>query len=82
MGAVMLGGWAALGLGIYPNEHLHVNAFGLYLVATSIALALRMNVECVACETEVPHACPVDASEGSTPALPARDRRHPVGATR
>ena len=40
VGAVVLAGWAALGLGIYPNEHLHVNAFGIYLVAVLIAVAL------------------------------------------
>ncbi len=37
----MLAGWALLGFGVFPNEHLGVNAFGLYLAAAALALALR-----------------------------------------
>jgi hypothetical protein len=37
LAAIALGGWALLGLGIYPNEHLHVDAFALYLAAAGIA---------------------------------------------
>ena len=36
--AVMLGGWALLALGIYPNEHLHVDAFALYMAAAGVAV--------------------------------------------
>jgi cytochrome c oxidase subunit IV len=36
--AIMLGGWALLALGIYPNEHLHVDAFALYMAAAGVAV--------------------------------------------
>ena len=36
-------GWALLALGVYPNEHLHIDAFALYLVAVAATLALLLN---------------------------------------
>lgn len=49
----MLGGWAVLGLGIYPNEHLRINAFGLYLALTFFALVAagtKSAASCVHCQ--------------------------------
>jgi hypothetical protein len=40
LAAAMLAGWALLALGVYPNEHLHVDAFGLYLLAAGAALVV------------------------------------------
>jgi cytochrome c oxidase subunit IV len=31
-------GWATLALGTFPNEHLHVDLFGIYLVAAGVAV--------------------------------------------
>src|SRR3954470_9931674 len=36
----MLGGWALLALGIYPNEHLGVDAFALYMVIAVVVVAV------------------------------------------
>ncbi|MDP9239005.1 MAG: DUF2029 domain-containing protein [Chloroflexota bacterium] len=54
MGAAMLAGWAVLGLGIYPNEHLHVNLFGLYLAASAVALLVRPEASGITCPACVP----------------------------
>jgi len=51
-----------LALGIYPNEHLHVNAFGLYIALAAAALVIvgRTDVSrCDACADEgLPHRRP------------------------
>jgi len=36
----LLGGWALLGLGIYPNERLDVNLFGVYMTAACLLLMI------------------------------------------
>jgi hypothetical protein len=38
--AALLGGWALLSMGVYPNERLGVNLFGVYLVAAGAALVV------------------------------------------
>jgi hypothetical protein len=53
--ATLVAGWSMLALGIYPNEHLHVNAFGLYmaLAATALLVFGRTAVSpCEACADE------------------------------
>ncbi len=40
----LLAGWALLGLGVFPNEHLGINAFGLYLAAGALALVLWLRI--------------------------------------
>jgi hypothetical protein len=39
----LLAGWGLLALGTFPNQHLHVNAFALYMAAAAVALVVRMN---------------------------------------
>lgn len=39
IGAVIAAGWGVLALGIYPNEHLNTNAFGLFMAAALLATA-------------------------------------------
>ena len=43
LAAGYLAGWALLAFGTFPNQHLHVNAFGLYLVVACVVLAARMH---------------------------------------
>jgi hypothetical protein len=50
VGAALLAGWAMLGLGIYPNEHLHVNAFGLYMALASTALLIFRQADVANCK--------------------------------
>ena len=50
IGAALLGGWAMLALGIYPNEHLHVNAFGLYVALAAAALLMFGPAQLARCE--------------------------------
>ncbi|HYM15172.1 MAG TPA: glycosyltransferase family 87 protein [Dehalococcoidia bacterium] len=58
----LLGGWALLALGTYPNEHLKLNLFAPYLVIVSVALAALWRTWLAA------PALPV-----ATPALAGRD---------
>jgi hypothetical protein len=75
----LLGGWALLGLGIYPNERLDLNLFGVYMTAACLLLMIYAS-------NWNPHRNPapvaVEASllrgEGTGRARLAR--RRPVGA--
>jgi hypothetical protein len=61
----MLAGWVMLGLGIYPNEHLGVNLFGLYLAASGVALLLGWKQASVMCGACVPSQMRAPAREVS-----------------